>query len=278
MEALFETQRKKVLKMYAAAKQPFEATTIPYKSTVCVQATDSGLDSAGNGFLLIAPQTLEFFSYGINQPVPGDPSLRLANESDTNMAAARKTNGNEDYIIEGISLTARDLRIAYSALQSAAIGGSSAAVVAAAAGKAPIFDPSSILMPAQVQSPFNLEDAFPEAIVPHCSLTFTFDRRKIFKIGTLDQIPEGGRKSYLRAGGEPSTSDRYKIPEGYLWRRDGQPDCEFSATMQIQETIVFPYTKVIPGFTITAAATPVNVLLNLSMRVHGLSVRLPSQN
>jgi hypothetical protein len=192
------------------------------------------------------------------------------------MAAARKTNGNEDYIIEGVSLTARDLRIAYAG--SATIGGASAAVVAAAAGKAPLFDPSSILQPAQVQSPFNLEDAFPEAIVPHCSLTFTFDRRKIFKIGTLDQIPEGGRKSLLRAGGVPETSDRYKIPEGYLWRRDGQPDCEFSAQMQIQESIVFPYTLVTPGFGVTAATAPQYVLLNLSMRVHGLSVRLPSQN
>lgn len=263
--------------MYAAAKQTFEATTIPYKSTVCVQAVDSGVAaSGGNGFLVIPQQTLEFFSYGLNQPVPGDPFLRLANESDTNMAAARKTNGNEDYIIEGVSLTARDYRLAYAG--SATIGGNSAAVAAAAAGKAPLFDQSSVLMPAQVMSPFNLEDALSEAIVPHCSLTFTFDRRKIFKIGTLDQIPEGGRKSYLRAGGEPSTSDRYKIPEGYLWRRDGQPDCEFSATMQIQENIVFPYTQVIPGFGVTTAQAPQYVLLNLSMRVHGLSVRLPSQN
>ena len=93
----------------------------------------------------------------------------------------------------------------------------------------PIYDPGALYTPPQIQSPFNLEAGLYRQLAGHISVEFEWDRGRIVKMGTLEQIPEGAANSYLRAVGEPSTNDRYRIPEGYLWRREGQPPPSGSA-------------------------------------------------
>jgi hypothetical protein len=154
------------------------------------------------------------------------------------------------------------------------------AAVVNAAG--PLMDPAALVTPPQAQSPFNLENALLEAVAPYTAVEFEWDRGRIIPIGSIDQIPEGGAKSFLRSHGDPRTDDRYKIPEGYLWRRDGQPDCEFIVRLKTTSDVVIPCNNIAsfanpPVFALNPGQFP-GLGLDVTCRVHGLSVKLPSRN
>ncbi len=292
-EPLFQTQRKKVIDAYKAAGEPFTASTKPYKSTVSWQFTQANVITASSVTWLIARQgqSLAWFGYKIGDVVPGNQNLstpyRAATEADTNLSKARTTNGAEDFVIEGMSATNPTLRISY----ATADGGTPGAAVATGgiitdadvaravvAGNA-IFDPGALYVPPQLQSPFNLENGLYRALAPHISLEFEWDRGRIVKIGTLEQLPEGAANSYLRSVGEPSTNDRYRIPEGYLWRREGQPDCEFVTRGTLTEPVCVPILNVAIPSSVTPAVSVIGLaMLDVVVRLHGLSVKLPSRN
>jgi hypothetical protein len=284
MEALFATQRSKILKAYKDAGQDFLANTKPYRSTVSVVGLLSAPYAVGGVFGIVFPaQTLEFFSYKIGDPVPGYPvAARVATEADTNLSKPRTTNGTEDFVIEGMSLSARSYRADWS---NQILNGGYATLVsvigaAAAAGQAAIYDPGSWVIPPEVSSSINLENTLATALLPHMSVEFEWDRSRVEKIGALDQIPEGAAKSFLRSNGDPRTDNRYKIPEGYLWRREGVRDCEFIARVRLVEAVSFPMTIINPvghaAFGLNCA--PASIAVDLSMRLHGLSCKLPSAN
>ncbi len=292
-EPLFQTQRKKVIDAYKAAGEPFTASTKPYKSTVSFLWKQVNNISASSVSWLICNQgqRLEWFSYKISDPVPGNSTLatpfRAATEGDTNISKARTTNGAEDFVIEGMSASNRSVRISYAANDggtpgAAAAGGAAVVdpnVLLALTGGVPIYDPGALYVPPQVQSPFNLENGLYRAMAGHVSIEFEWDRGRVQKIGTLEQIPEGGANSYLRASGEPSTNDRYRIPEGYLWRREGQPDSEFITRGFMTEPVAVPILNVAVPSSVTPTVSVLGVvLLDVVMRLHGLSVKLPSRN
>jgi hypothetical protein len=128
-----------------------------------------------------------------------------------------------------------------------------------------------------VYSPFNLENALMQAVIGNMSLEFEWDRRRTEKITVVDMLPQAGASSYLRANGEPCSANRYRIPEGYLWRRDGQADSEFVARVILQRPIVVPID--LPVLPVTGGVfTPSAVGLELSMQLYGLEVSLPSSN
>ena len=285
---LFMTQRRRIIESYKDAKEPFSASTKPYKSTVTYNFQIRNYIAASSVAWLVAPkgQSFDWFGYKISDDVPGNigfaAGYRAANESDTNLSKARTTNGAEDFVIEGMSLSHRSSRTNFTATGGAAsspVNITDVDVQGAIAGINPIFDPAALYAPPQVQSSFNLEDGMFNALLPYISIDFEWDRSKIVKIGTGEQIPEGAAKSYLRSSGEPSTNDRYRIPEGYLWRREGQPDSEFIIRGTLQDTLAVPVLAVLGP----SAVTPVNilptfVLLDVVMRLHGLSVKLPTRN
>lgn len=289
VEMLFQTQRKKVIEAYKAAGEPFVASTKPYKSTCSFMFTRANTITASSVAWLVARkgQRLEWFGYKLNDTVPGNETLtvpyRPANESDTNISKSRTTNGAEDFVIEGMSASNRSIRISYDAGDG---GGpflsddvTDADVISATVAGAPIYDPGALYAPPQVQSPFNLENGLYRALAGHVSMEFEWDRGRIVKIGTLEQIPEGAANSYLRAVGEPSTNDRYRIPEGYLWRREGQPDSEFVARGTLNDPICVPILNVTTPSTATPAVAVLGVvMLDVLVRLHGLSVKLPSRN
>jgi hypothetical protein len=292
-EPLFQTQRRKVVEAYKAAAEPFVASTKPYKSTVSFLFTQANNITASSVAWLIARagQRLEWFGYKINDVVPGNQSLsipyRAATEGDTNISKARTTNGAEDFVIEGMSATNRGIRISYATADggtpgAAATSGtaiSDADVAKALVGGVPIYDPGALYVPPQVQSPFNLENGLYRSLSPLIAVEFEWDRGRVVKMGTLEQIPEGGANSYLRASGEPSTNDRYRIPEGYLWRREGQPDCEFITRGLLTEALACPILNVAVPSSVTPTVSVLGVvLLDVVLRLHGLSVKLPSRN
>jgi len=194
---------------------------------------------------------------------------------DTNQGAGKSTNGAEDYIIEGVGLSSGGYAVRYAEADHPAVA--DADVVAALNGNVALCDPAALIAPPQVGSPFNLETALFQACAPMLALSFEFDRKGLKRLGKADLLPQAGASSYLRANGEPSSANRWRIPEGFLWRRDGQPDSEFTAFLDLEEAIVCPINLVtMPGA--EAAVTPTRIYLDVTMRLFGLGVDLPSEN
>lgn len=293
-EMQFETQRKKLLRKYLDSGQPFVASTKPYKSTrsLTFQVTFQGVNAVTGrpaGFMVAGPQDLEFFTYGVTESVNdglGVGTQRAVDEDDTNLAKGNSTNGAEDYVIEGVGLGTKGVRIRsddYAAgLVAAGVTDQNILGMALGAGRVMLgADSFGVFAPPQVKASLVLEDAMLQAILPHSSLEFEWDRTRTEKLSTIDLLPEAGAKSYLRSNGQPRSDNRYKIPEGYVWRRDGEPDSEFVARVRLRKVVVIPFDVLQSPFAADADDPPPRyntVVLDIQMRLYGLGVRLPSRN
>lgn len=290
----FTTTREEILSAYMKDGGRFVATTKPYKSiqTVLFDIVDAfpagGAPSmahavAGRG------QELRFFSYAIGEAVTDKLTSRAFNApgSWTNQGKSSETNGATDMVIEGISVTYRPPRFLYDTAQvnPATLGNPAVKSFYTGIGQPgsdaipPVaVDPAALASPPQVGSPFNLEQAFASAISQAMSVSFQWDREKTDFIGTMEEMPTGSASSYLRASGEPRTDNRYKIPEGYAWRKAGQPDSTFNAVVRLEESVVIPV-SLVPLFGTTAPLVlPSKIAVDVIMRLHGLNVRKPSTN
>lgn len=285
----FMTQRKRILDEYAKAGQSILCRTIPYQSTGVIQfdVVDSALTTAPGVAYAVARknQTVTLFNYGVGDQINlgGLGGNTRATEADTNQGEGSRTNGAQDFVIEGVGFYAKSMRCAYAAGTGNLYGGAGkpvdADVLASLNGDLPMYDPAAINMPPQAQSPFNLENGMFQSLLDLISVDFLFDRKRTEKIGTVNVMPCGSAKSMLRANGNPENSNIYRIPEGYLWRRAGQPDSEFTANLTLQRALVVPINGIIPYVTGAAAdAVPTTIWLEISMRLFGLAIDLPSAN
>jgi len=288
MELGFSTQRKRLLDQYKAAGSAITCRTIPYQSTGVFQfdVVDAALAVAPGVAYAVARknQVLTLFNYGVGDQINlGGTGNTRATEADTNQGEGSRTNGAQDFVIEGVGFYCRSFRVAYAAGGGNLYGGSNvpidADVVASLNGDLPVYDPAAINMPPQVQSPFNLENGMFQGLIDNISVDFLFDRKRTEKIGTVNVMPCASAKSALRANGEANNSNVYRIPEGYLWRRAGQPDSEFTANLTLQRALVTPINGIIPYVTGAAAdAVPTTIWMEVTMRLFGLAVDLPSAN
>jgi hypothetical protein len=278
----FQTQKSKLIAQYDALGVPYEAKTKPYISTqqLSLQVVDTFPSVITMGHAVLrAGQFFFWFGYKLGDSIPYGPgqTTRVAVESDTNLTKARMTNGIEDMVVEGVSATLKSQRLDYA---STVYSGVDPDVINAYAGKAIIYDPAALATPPQQFSPFTLEKAIYSAIAPAVAVEFQWDRRRIEAIGRLDQFVEGGGKSFLNANGDPRTDNRYRIPEGYLWRREGQPDSEMVVRGFTPEAVVVPISLIIPpnNSALTTNSAPKDLFLDVTVRLHGLSLSLPSGN
>ena len=274
----FQTQKDRLIAQYDAPGGPaYQARTKPYKSTQQFQwvVADKfpGTATMAHAILRAGGEVL-WFGYKLGDQIPFGPGTKLANETDTKLSTPRHTNGVDDMIIEGISATCKGARVDYTA---ATYTGTDSDAIQAYLGNRQIYDPAALAAPPQLWSPLNGEMVLFEALKPNCTVEFEWDRQRIEKIGTLDEIPEGGAKSFLRASGDPRTDNRYRIPEGYLWRREGLPDAEFVTRGRTPEAIVVPISLIATqgGSTLQL---PNNLWLDVAVRLHGLVLSNPSQN
>jgi hypothetical protein len=281
--ASFQTQKSKLIAQYDALGQPYEAKTKPYISTqqfslTVVDAFPTAAITMAHAVMKAGQQVL-WFGYKLGDSIPYGPgnTTRVAIESDTNLTKARMTNGIEDLVIEGVSATLKSQRLDYA---STVYSGVDPDVINAYGGKAIIYDPAALSTPPQQFSPFTLEKAIYSACAPAIAVEFQWDRRRIEAIGRLDQFVEGGGKSFLNANGDPRTDNRYRIPEGYMWRREGQPDSEFVCRGTTPEAVVIPINLIIPpnNSSSTTNVKPNDLFFDVTIRVHGLSLSLPSGN
>ena len=280
--ALFKTQRQRVLDLYAKAGQPFIASTQPYHSTRAIRFEIVEEDYT-NGIawaVAAANQTLDFFTYGVgDRIVLANANNFQATEAETNLAKGKSTNGASDYVIEGVGLHSRAMLVEYASGSSPlAVTPTNQCVIDAVTGQTPIIDPAAIIMPPQGQSPANLEEPLFQAITPFLSLEFEWDRKRVEKLGVCDILPQAGAASYLRTNGEPRSDNRYQIPEGYVWRRDGEPDGEFAARVRLQRCIACPINLRALVSSATTFKGPEDIHLELVIRLYGLEVQLPSSN
>ncbi len=289
-EVGFLTQRKRLLAAYEAAKQAVVCRTIPYHSTTYFQAdvvNFAGATPPGVAYAVFRKnQSRVLFNYGVGSQVAlGGTAQSTATEADTNLGKASSTNGAEDFVIEGVGFHQRGMRVGYAAGTGNLYNGTGLptdpVVLASLVGDVEVYDPAAINMPPQGQSPFNLENGMFNALLPLISVSFLFDRKRTEKIGTVDVMPCTSAKSFLRANGDPTQNNMYRIPEGYLWRRDGQPDSEFTAQLNLERDLVVPINGTIPYVTGSgqlAAVAPTQIWIPVTMRLFGLAVDLPSAN
>ena len=269
---MFQTAREKLLRTYDKAKADYIANTMPLHSTRTIKFDVTDYDLVNNVAYAVARenQVVSFFDYGIGDNINLGPLSTTARECETNLAEGKSTNGSSDFVIEGVGFGCRGARIA-----TDHDPGSDADVVAAAAGQAVMFDPGAIIAPPQLHSPFNLENGMFQALLGYLSLEFEWDRSRVEKLGVVDLLPQAGAASYLRANGEPASDNRYRIPEGYIWRRDGQPDSEFVARCRLDRAVVIPLNLTQYG---DEDVQPTAIYLEVVMRLFGLNLRLPSAN
>jgi len=271
---LFQFTRIAILKEYEADGRQFKADTAPYISTLPIQWDVVSATPAALPVMAFAvarsQQIVEWFSYGVGAQIPfTQGTTKAATEADTNVSNARRTNGIEDMIIEALSATNKGNRVEYLASD---IGAAITDVDARASylGQRTILDPGALLGSPQAFSPFNLQNTLFEALKPFMSIEFEWDRVNVLKIGRLDELPEGGAKSYLQASGEPTTQNRFKVPEGYAWRHQGKPNSEFIVRGRLTEAVVVPITLIGLNGQSATLTTPQRLYTDITVRAHGL--------
>jgi len=284
-DPIFKSQRRRMLEAYKDAKQEVIAHTIPYHSTAVLKGDVvdwTTTPEPGVAFLVFrAGQKLTFMTYGVGDQVfLGGTNEVRATDAETNLAKGNSTNGAQDYIIEGIGFHQRGARVQYTGSSLTAISALTADrdVEASLNGDVAIYDPAAIMSPPQIMSPFNLEQGPFQALLGQSSIELLFDRKRVEKIGTLDMLPQAGAQSFLRANGSPDSDNRYRIPEGYLWRKDGQADCELEIDVILQRTIVVPINATQLWNADPSSVAPTAVWLEVVLRLYGLGIDLPSQN
>jgi hypothetical protein len=281
--ALFKTSFERLADQFKAANQPFNISTRPYFSSGAFRfkVTDTVEDSAGviRVFLKAEKnQRIEFFSYGLGDDVDSvGLGNRNATDCDTNIVEKTNTN-NEDFCIEGLSATSRGIAVNYEETTGLTDETWNDALVN---GTVTIDDPGANVLPPEVASPLTLEDTIFRAMAPKVQLRLEWNRKEGDYLGTVDQIPEGGGKSYLKANGEPTAFNYFRIPEGWIWRREGAPR---DTILVISATVCEPI-LVVATLPLTFIDSPdleldelqaVNLVWKL--RLHGRAAYLPSQN
>lgn len=271
---LFQTTRQKVLQAYQEAQQPFEASTQPYHSVRQLVGTVEADNPTDVGFVTFrANQELRFFSYGLGDRITLGPNQVEVRESETNLAKGGSTNGASDFIIEGLGFHLRGARVQYDDL--GAWEPSSDYVQGVAGGTINGYDPGSIVFPPQVQAPYLLEQGIIGGLTGLMSLQCEWDRTKYKKLGLVDLLPQAGAQSIMRGNGLPTSENRFRVPEGLIWRRDGQPAGEFAAIIRLERDLVVPINLVaLPDNETTDL--PTYVYLEVCMRLFGLHVQLPT--
>jgi len=262
----------------------FLVSTKPVYDTKSITASVVATDVASNLCYAIFPAGAEmpFLTSAIGQvgPMAGNATYTFT-ESQTNLTRPRETPGsNSEQCIEALGLMCKGIHATYAAADYTKFTGSANPTInAALAGSLKMVDPSALVKPVELESPFMLENAIFQALLPSISLEFQFDNSdRVEKLCTLDQIPQAAGGSYLRSNGEPSTRNRFEFPEGYRWKKTGSTDSvNLTALARLRDTVVVPFTPTTaPIGGALVAPTSIHVIMRLSL--HGMNIRYANSN
>lgn len=287
-QSLNNTKRTEVLDMYHKNGQPFLATTRGFQSTRSIQFDVVDLGAGGAVGYLVARrgQTIIFFDYGQGEQIQlsGNPNHR-ATEAETSITRGMHTTASADLVIEWITMAPRANKLQYQIATPnqfpdfvAGVMAANDPMLTALQGQKPFSDPFGVVMPADVGASATLESVLYHAIAPFLTCRFEWDNAdRTEKMGTVDQFTQGGGASFLHANGNPDVGNRFRVPEGFIWAREGQPASEMQVVCTLQDDVVVPYTPV--AGPLTGTHTPlVATWCEIVMRVGGLLVRVPGTN
>jgi hypothetical protein len=283
--SLFRTKRSELLELYKKNGVPFLATTRGLHSCRSLRFDAVGLDAAGlSGFLIArSGQVLQFFNYGQNDSIQlaGDLQHR-ANEADTSLTKGSRTPASNDLSIEWISMHPRALKVAYTTptpVPDWIAANADPVLVRAFNGQVAMADAFGRVIPVDAASSALLEHALYQLAAPMLTARIEWDNAdRTEKMGTCDQFTQGGGASYLHSNGEPSVNNRFRIPEGLLWAREGQPAGELIVNVRLEDDLVVPIAQV-PGALSAAFTNPLSaVYLEVVMRLGGMALRVPGSN
>jgi hypothetical protein len=281
-----------LVKEYEGANIQYEVLTHPYFSTgaFAFQNVNQVIDSAGFTRIWLKAargQQVELFSYGLQDTGQGAGlnGTFPATDAETNLSERHQTN-NEDFAVEGVSLHFRGVRVSYPGAGASLFIGDPAnpglrdAIVN---GSCTITDTASTVIPPEIGSPLALEDALATAIRSKVSFAPAFDRKVVDHVGRMDRFPEGGANSYLKANGEPTTHNFFRLNENYVWRKSGsETDKIFTALLRLEDDCYFACT--VPSL-YQPSTPPAQILGSLSkvwleftMYLHGRAFYVPSRN
>lgn len=280
---LFTSKRTELLELYAKNGVPFLATTRGMHSVRSLKFDAVNHGAAGAIAFLVARkgQVLNFFNYGINDSIELASELsHRATEADTSQTKGFSTTAAADMSIEWITMGARAIKMQYPATYTGWVaGGLQDAIVATAiTGSTAIIDPFGHVAPVDVASAATLEHVLYQAVAPHLTCRFEWDNAdRTEKMGTCDQFVQGGGASYLHANGDPSVNNRFRIPEGFLWAREGQPASQMQVVVTLANDVVIPYAPVAAPLDASYPALTA-AYVEITMRLGGMLLRVPGSN
>jgi hypothetical protein len=279
----FQTKRQEMLSAYAKAGTQFLATTRGLHSVGSIAFTPRNEDlTLGNIAFAVAAagQEINFFAYGANSLISlsGNPQHR-ATEADTNLVKAFETPANSDLSIEWLSASARAIKCQYAtAGQAKFVAAPAGETQQILDGQISVIDPFGIFTPAAVGASATLQHVAFHALAPFLTCRAEWDNAdRTEKIGTFDQFTQGGGASYLNSNGEPSVMNRFRMPEGLLWARSGQPAGQLVVKARLESPVAIAYNPVAAPVDGTFNALTA-IHLEITFRAGGLLLRVPGSN
>jgi hypothetical protein len=284
------TTREELLATYEQIvdTQPVTFKTLPYYSTALVEFEVVNADEThAFAYAVARAQQLDFFDYGIGTRIQyGGDQNHKATRVETNISRANSTNGAFDFVIEEIGLHCRSPRqesisptdTAYTG--SFVLAGQTADidVFKALAGLGDIYDPTALVTPQQLASPFFTGNVLWEAVKNQMAMAITFDGQNYRELGVAANFALGAEAHPWHNDSPPPDDLALQIEEGLLWAKDGESDSDMTFRGQIMKPIVVPISGVVPPGTAAGVILPNKIWLPIVATFHGLEIGIPSSN
>lgn len=269
------TAREKLVKPYLDRNEPHEFRTTPVSVTGQFVAN---VVAGANGicWAVFAKQTVKVGRKGMGDDIAYGRTLSEAQASDTNLQRGGSTDGARDMAIEGIQISGLGSLVDYygEATPAAPLWGTAPTnetIVAALQGTEALIDPFGLVVPAQLQSPYLLEDTLYQSLMARTSVELVLDTSRPFRLGCARLFPGSAGASMLKSSGLPEVANSFLFKEGILWQRDGQADSDLVVNMTLDRPLVLAMSQVtFPGG--NAVATPLHVYQRFAIDLLGVSV------
>lgn len=225
---------------------------------------------------LKAGSRIDFFNLTVDDDFsilgkPGRVNLAKTNYS----RQSKKTYNEQDFLVQTLNMREAGFRIAYTDADLAAAP-DIAPIKDVLSGGGWIWDDGGALMPKDIYHDFTernlLYDAFKNAGV----LYFQWDRTRVGGNGTknrvlvdkVSSIPDQRETSVTRTSGG---ADVLQVPDGYIVtdNPDESEEGAFTATIELADDVVFPFTSVDIGA--GSPAKPKQLLLGVQLSLFGTS-------
>ena len=273
------TGRDQMIARYVNKQKPFYLSTLKYWSTATFNMRVVNAADGVAHCVLARNQRASAFDYAVNSPKSdgfGGNTI-LATYTDTCLTKARQTVGSDEMVIEGLSVSVRDVRTLFA--DEDIPDGLDPDVRAAFQGLRPWSDIGAFFRPPQLDSPFRLEDALGRFLRSKISTTFVWDGQNNERVGLLSHCPDLAAASMLTTAGVPDEKNMYSLPEGWIWNKPGsERDTELHLELVTEQTGIFTISGVTFPGTDGGPSYPAQLAIDLHVQLNGFALGYDSAN